>query len=57
MNLSWFLFPKIWNSTSLQFCTEEYADDTRFLLGSIEELVKTCTLFPSFSGLKPNISK
>ena len=24
---------------------------------SIEELVKTVTLFPSFSGLKPNISK
>ena len=37
-----------------------YADDTTFFLEnkkSIEELVKTFTLFSSFSGLNPNISK
>ena len=37
-----------------------YADDTTFFLEnkeSREELVKTFTLFSSFSGLKPNISK
>ena len=37
-----------------------YADDTTFFLEnkeSIEELVKTFTLFSSFSALKPNISK
>ena len=43
----------------LVLCTA-YADDTTFFLEnkeSIEELVKTFTLFSSFSGLKPNISK
>ena len=36
-----------------------YADDTFFLENkeSIKEIVKTFTLFASFSGLKPNISK
>ena len=41
------------------FLYTAYADDTFFLKKkeSKEELVKTFTLFPSFSGLKPNISK
>ena len=42
------------------FLYTAYADDTTFFLESkesIEELVKTFTLFSSFSGLKPNISK
>ena len=41
------------------FLYTAYADDTFFLENkeSIEELVKTFTLFSSFSGLKPNISK
>ena len=42
------------------FSYTAYADDTTFFLEnkeSIEELVKTFTLFSSFSGLKPNISK
>ena len=43
----------------LFLCTAD-ADDTTFFLEnkeSIEELVKTFTLFSSFSGLKPNFSK
>ena len=43
----------------LFLCTV-YADDTTFVLEnkeSVEELVKTFTLFSSLSGLKPNISK
>ena len=42
------------------FSYTAYADDTTFFLEnkeSIEELVKTFTLFSSFLGLKPNISK
>ena len=42
------------------FLYTAYADDTTFFLEnkeSIEELVKTFTLFSSFSGLKPNFSK
>ena len=41
------------------FLYTAYADDTFFLENkeSIEELVKTFTLFSSFPGLKPNISK
>ena len=42
------------------FLYTAYADDTTFFLEnkeSLEELVKTFTLFSSFSGLKPNISK
>ena len=42
------------------FLYTAYSDDTTFFLEnkeSIEELVKTFTLFSSFSGLKPNISK
>ena len=42
------------------FLYTAYADDTTFFLEnkeSIDELVKTFTLFSSFSGLKPNISK
>ena len=42
------------------FSYSAYADDTTFFLEnkeSIEELVKTFTLFSSFSGLKPNFSK
>ena len=42
------------------FLYTAYADDTMFFLEnkeSIEELVKTFTLFSFFSGLKPNISK
>ena len=37
-----------------------YTDDTRFFfknLGSIKELLHTVSLFLSFSGLKPNLSK
>ena len=43
----------------LLLCTA-YADDTTFFLEnkeSIDELLKTFTLFSSFSGLKPNISE
>ena len=43
----------------LFLCTA-YADDTTFVLEnkeSVEELVKTFTLFSSLLGLKPNISK
>ena len=42
------------------FLYTAYSDDTTFFLEnkeSIEELVKTFTLFSSFLGLKPNISK
>ena len=42
------------------FLYTAYADDTKFFLEnkeSIEELVKTFTLFSFFSGFKPNISK
>ena len=42
------------------FLHTAYADDTTFFLEnkeSVEELVKTLTLFSFFSGLKPNISK
>ena len=42
------------------FSYTAYADDTTFFLEnkeSVEELVKTFTLFSSFSGLKSNISK
>ena len=42
------------------FLSTAYADDTTFFLEnkeSIEEHVKTFTLFSSVSGLKPNISK
>ena len=42
------------------FLYTAYADDTTFFLEnkeSIEELVKTFTLFSSFSGFKPNFSK
>ena len=42
------------------FLYTAYANDTTFFLEnkkSIEELLKTFTLFSSFSGLKPNISK
>ena len=41
------------------FLHTAYADDTFFLENkeSVEELVKTLTLFSFFSGLKPNISK
>ena len=42
------------------FLYAAYADDAMFFLEnkeSIEKLVKTFTLFPSFLGLKPNISK
>ena len=42
-----------------RFLYKAYADDTFSLENkeSIEELVKTFTLFSSFSGFKPNISK
>ena len=42
------------------FLYTAYVDDTTYFLEnkeSIEELVKTFTLFSSFSGLKPNIAK
>ena len=42
------------------FLYTTYADDTTFFLEnkeSIEEIVKTFTLFSSFLGLKPNISR
>ena len=42
------------------FLYTAYADDTTFFLEnkeSIDELVKTFTLFSSFLGLKPNIFK
>ena len=47
------------NMSDHLFLYTAYADDTTFFLEnkeSIEELVKTFTLFSSFSGLKPNIS-
>ena len=42
------------------FLYTAYADDTTLFLEnkeSIDKLTKTFTLFSSFSGLKPNISK
>ena len=42
------------------FLYTAYADDTTFFLknlGSIKELLNTISLFSSFSGLKPNLSK
>ena len=47
------------NIVYLLFLYTAYADDTFFLENkeSIEKLVKTYTLFSSFLGLKPNISK
>ena len=42
------------------FLYTAYADDTTFFLknlGSIKELLNTVSLFSSFSGLKPKLSK